>query len=85
MLTVKLRALGGSTVIAIPPAMLSQLGLAASSEVSIAVDGGRLIIEAKQRPKYTLAELLAQCDFSIPPSEEETEWLNAPPVGREEI
>lgn len=85
MLTVKLRALGGSTVVAIPPAMLSQLGLAASSEVSIAVDGGRLIIEPHRRPKYTLAELLAQCDPDAARDPELQEWLDAPPVGREKL
>ena len=81
----KLRALGGSTVVAIPPAMLSQHGLSASSEVSIAVDGGRIIIEPKQRPKYILAELLAQCDPQASRDPQLQEWLDAPPVGREKL
>lgn len=85
MAHVKLRALGGSTVVAIPPAMLSQLGLAVSSEVSVSVDGGRLIIEPHRRPKYTLSELLAQCDPEATRSPELQEWLDAPPVGREEL
>lgn len=40
----------------------------------------------KRKPatkRATLAELLAQCDFSIPVSEEDREWLDAPAVGRE--
>lgn len=37
----------------------------------------------KPKPRYTLDELLARCDRSIPMSAEETAWLEAPPVGRE--
>lgn len=35
------------------------------------------------RPRYTLDELLAECDYSQPRTPEEQEWLDAPPVGRE--
>jgi hypothetical protein len=38
---------------------------------------------AGTRPRYTLNELLARCDFSIPMSAEDREWLDAPAVGRE--
>jgi hypothetical protein len=41
----------------------------------------------KSRPKYTMSELLAQCDFNAPISKEQEEedriWLNMPSVGRE--
>jgi antitoxin ChpS len=39
--------------------------------------------EAEVRAVYTLDELLAQCDGTIPISDEDREWLNAPSVGRE--
>lgn len=35
------------------------------------------------KPRYTLAELLAQCDFDRPITDEDREWLDAHPVGRE--
>ena len=35
------------------------------------------------KPRYTLAELLAQCDFDMPLSQEDKDWLNAKPVGKE--
>jgi hypothetical protein len=35
--------------------------------------------------KYTLEELLADLDADEPLSEEEREWINSPPVGREII
>ena len=39
--------------------------------VQPAVDGGRLIVEAHPRLRYTLDEALAQCDPSAEPTEEE--------------
>jgi antitoxin ChpS len=38
-----------------------------------------------EKPKYTLAELLAECDPDAPVSEEEQEWQDSPPVAREEL
>jgi len=37
----------------------------------------------KPKPHYTLAKLLARCDWKAPMSAEEIEWLEAPLVGRE--
>lgn len=53
--------------------------------MGVAVDDGRLIIEPKPRPRYTLAELLAASDYSEPQPAEEREWIDAPAVGRELI
>jgi hypothetical protein len=36
-----------------------------------------------RKGRYNLAELLAQCDLSAPPSAEDRAWLDAPAVGRE--
>jgi uncharacterized protein len=35
------------------------------------------------KPRYTLSELLAKCDYSEPMSPEDREWIDAPPIGRE--
>ena len=80
-----LRKVGGSVMLAVPPALLDVLKLSAGSKVGIAVDNGRLVIEPSTRPRYTLAELLAASDYSKPQSAEEREWLDAPAVGRELI
>ena len=40
-------------------------------------------LRCRKRPKYKLADLLAQCDYTIPMSAEEREWLDMPSVGRE--
>jgi antitoxin ChpS len=80
-----LRKVGGSVMLAIPPAILDLLNLRAGATVGLAVDGDRLVIETKPQPRYTLAELLAASDYSQPRSAEDQEWIDAPPVGRELI
>jgi len=78
-----LRKVGGSVMVVVPPAMLDQLHLKAGATVGLAVDGDRLILEPKPKPRYTLDELLAKCDYSQPQPPEDREWVDAPPVGRE--
>lgn len=50
---------------------------------SLDAQDGRLIVESRRKPRYTLVELLTQCDLSQPLSDEEREWLDTPPVGNE--
>jgi len=80
-----LRKVGGSIMLAVPPALLNVLHLQAGSKVAIAVDNGRLVVDPQPRPHYTLEELLAQCDSSAEPTGEDRAWLDTPPVGRELI
>jgi antitoxin ChpS len=85
MHTTNLRKVGGSIMLAVPPALLELLHLRAGARVGVAVDGGRLVVEPRPRPRYTLAELLAASDYSKPQPAEEREWVAAPAVGRELI
>lgn len=85
MTTATLRAVGGSVVMAIPKRVLELLGLHAGSQVNINIQNGQLMIAPKVKPHYSLDELMAQCDFSQPISQEEREWLDASPVGLEDI
>ena len=78
-----LRKVGGSVMLAVPPALLDLLRLKAGAAVGLAVEGDRLIVEASPRPRYTLAELLAASDYSVPLSPEDQAWVNAPAVGGE--
>jgi antitoxin ChpS len=79
-----LRKVGGSVMLAVPPAILDLLQLKAGSTVGLTVNGNRLVVERPTRPKYTLEELLAQCRPSDEPiSEEDRLWIDLPPVGRE--
>lgn len=85
MHTTNLRKVGGSVMLAIPPALLDILHLQAGAKVGMAVQGGRLVVEPQQRRRYTLDELLAQCDPKAPRAKEEQEWLDSKPVGGELI
>lgn len=82
MHTTSLRKVGGSVMLAVPPAILDLLHLQAGATVGMAVDGGRLVIEP-QRPRYTLDELLGQCDASAEASAEDRAWLDDQAAGSE--
>lgn len=83
MHTTNLRKVGGSIMLSVPPAILDLLQLHAGSTVGLAVEHGRLVIEPTPRPRYSLDELLAQCDESAEISEEDRAWLESKPVGNE--
>jgi antitoxin ChpS len=82
MLTSTLRTVGGSVMLAIPKSVLDGLGLAANEKVELRLDEGRLVIEPRRRPKYTLEELVAQC-VAGEAQDEMQEWDAAEPVGSE--
>lgn len=83
MHTTNLRKVGGSVMLVVPPALLDLLHLGAGAKVGLAVDNGRLVVEPQPRPRYTLDELLAQCDASAEPTAEDRDWLDAKAVGSE--
>ena len=66
MHTTKMRKVGGSITLAVPPAFLEQLHLRVGATVGLAVDNGCLVVNPSPRPRYTLAELLAASDYSQP-------------------
>lgn len=83
MTTAIIRPLGGSLMLTLPRKLLDAAGLRAGSQVEITVDNGRLILSPVAKPKYHLADLLAQCegDEFIP----DTAWLEAPSVDKEAL
>lgn len=83
MPTVTLRSVGGSIVMAIPKRILELVQLQAGSRVDIDVQQGRLIVIPQRKKRYTLSELLSQCNSSLPLTIEEREWLDVPAVGLE--
>jgi antitoxin ChpS len=85
MHTTSLRKVGGSVMLAVPPALLDVLSLRPGAKVDLAVECGRLMVEPHPRPRYTLDELLAQCNPRARRGKQEREWLAGKPVGRELI
>lgn len=84
MHTTSLRKVGGSVMMAVPPAVLDLLDLKAGSVVGMDVDGERLVIRPRKKPRYTLDQLLTQ---SRPkrrrPSGKDREWIDLTPAGKE--
>jgi antitoxin ChpS len=74
---------GDSMTLTVPPELRERLNLRKGQQVLLDIEGDHLVVKQSRRSKYTLEELLAQCDFSIPMSDEEREWLDAPAVGTE--
>jgi antitoxin ChpS len=85
MHTTNLRKVGGSIMLAVPPALLDILQLRPGAKVGLAVRSGRLVVEPQQRSRYTLDQLLAQCNPKARRSKEERDWLDDKPTGRELI
>ena len=85
MHTTNLRKVGGSIMLAVPPALLDNLGLCAGARVGVAVERGQLVVKPEKRPRYTLDELLAQTASQRPRTRRDREWLAGKSAGRELI
>jgi antitoxin ChpS len=80
----RLRKVGGSVMLAIPPVMLEALGLSADAPVDMAVEAGRLVVERKTRRRYSLDELLAQgAPSRRGKAKKDPDWVSGPRAGRE--
>jgi antitoxin ChpS len=81
-----LKKSGNSAAIRIPAAVLEAANVDLDQVVDVREEAGRIIIEpVRPRPRYTLAELVAQCGPKKRLSREEREWIGAPPVGCEAL
>ncbi len=87
MVQATLRKVGGSVMLALPPSFLEQLALGARSTVSVALENGRIVVEPQARPRYTLEQILSECDPDAPgpASDEDAAWTSGAPVGDELI
>lgn len=85
MYTTNLRKVGGSVMLAVPPALLDLLNLRPGAKLGMVVESGRLVVEPQPRRRYTLGELLAQCNPKARRTKKDREWTNSKPVGRELI
>ena len=79
---VLLRKYGNSTVAVLPPSVLKHLGLASGHAVILNTTADGNIVLAPKR-KYTLAQLIAQCDPKAAPPADLALWEAAKPVGNE--
>jgi len=80
-----LRKIGNSIGAVFPNKLLKKLNINLGDKLDAKAENGSIVITPKSvKPKYTLAELLAQCDESAPMPETIVEWDNAQSVGNEQ-
>lgn len=86
MATATLRTLGGSVVMTIPKPILEQAQLRSGALVDVQFQDGRLVVEPRVKPSYTLAELLARCEAGgLAPTADDAGWLDDGPLGEEAL
>jgi antitoxin ChpS len=77
-----LRKFGNSTGAVFPQSVLKDLGLRAGQPMTMGTTPDGTITLAPKR-KYTLSELIAQCDLKAPVPADMVLWDAARPVGQE--
>lgn len=83
---VKIQQWGNSQAIRLPSAALKVMGLASGDVLLLDVDAAAeamTLKPAKTKPRYRLADLVAQCDPSAPEPADMAAWNAMQPVGRE--
>jgi antitoxin ChpS len=85
MHTTNLRKVGGSVMLAVPPALLNVLRLEAGATVGLAIESGRLVVEPRSKPRYSLDELLSQCGSGRGRSKAALAWVRGRRAGGELI
>ena len=77
-----LRNFGNSVGLVIPKPVRESLHLRAGQSVILEQTAEGLLVRPRTK-KYSLDELLAQCDAKAPLPKEVKEWLDSPPTGSE--
>lgn len=81
---IKIQQWGNSAAIRLPAAILKQMRLKVGSTLSLDTAEESLVLKpVRAKPKYTLEELIAQCDLEAPEPKELADWNAMRPVGRE--
>ena len=76
-----LRKAGGSLVMTVPKSFVDQNSLVEGSQVELHLSGKTMTVEAPTRPRYKLADLLAEMPDGLP---QVAGWDTSPPVGLEQ-
>lgn len=77
-----IRKLGNSAGVILPATLLKSLGLSVGQHLEAEEVDGKLMLTPRAK-KYTLSELLAQCDQKAPPPADVADWNDMPAVGAE--
>ena len=84
LMQIKIQQWGNSAAIRIPSTVLKQMRLEVGSTLSLDTAGESMVLKpVRSKPKYTLEELMAQCDLNAPEPEDMAAWNTMRPAGRE--
>jgi antitoxin ChpS len=79
---VVLKKMGNSTALVMPPPVLKDLGIGVGQKMTLVTTAdGKIVLSPKRR--YTLTQLIAQCDVKAQPPVDLALWDVARPVGQE--
>lgn len=81
-----IRKIGNSSGAIFPASFLKKLNINDGDSINIFEDGERIVIERiNQRPKYSLDDLISQCDANASSSIDLQDWENMEATGSEEL
>ena len=83
VMRITIKKWGNSAGIVIPGIVLNELDLKVGQSMEAEVKDNKLILKPLTRKRYTLEELLAQCDMDAQVVSEEEIWGKDSPVGNE--
>ncbi len=69
-----IKKLGNRAAIFIPASIMGELGWSIGQNVNIEIVGDNLLVKLKNSKKYTLKELIDQCDIKAPMPTAVSEW-----------
>jgi antitoxin ChpS len=78
----KIQKWGNSAAIRLPAMLLEQINVQIGTSLSVDVRPEGVML-TPARPKYSLEDLVAQCDPKAPLPEDLAAWGQSKPVGRE--
>lgn len=83
MTSISVRQSGGANIVSLPKAVVQSLGLRVGSKLEVSLEGNKIVLTPKEDP-LDLGALLAgspkEC-FEL--TDEDRDWINAKPRGKE--
>lgn len=80
---IAIRKLGNSAGLILPATLLREMKLSIGETVTAEHVDGALVLKPAAKKRYTVAELVAQCDLTAPVPADMAAWERMEPVGKE--
>ena len=80
----QIRKWGNSAAVLLPTTMLEQLHAKIGDSLKVDFNGQKAAVEVA-KPKYSLKDLLAQCDMTAPKPDDLADWEHMRAIGNEAL